>query len=96
MDKKIKAASDNDMHGYDEKAWPGMEQLLDKHLPQKRSRRRIAFFLLFGLLLIGVPTFFIVRNNSSDGSTLSSDNYIGDDSFGNSAYELEEYDEWKM
>lgn len=72
MDKKIKAAAENDMHGYDEKAWPGMEQLLDKHLPQKRSRRRIAFFLVFGLLLIGIPTFFVLRNNSSDSSTLSS------------------------
>lgn len=72
MDKKIQAAAENDMHGYDERSWSGMEQLLNKHLPQKKSRRRIAFFLLFALLLVGVPTFFVLRNTSSNDSTLSS------------------------
>lgn len=74
MDKKIRAAADNDMHTYDDKSWDGMEILLDKHLPQKKSRRRIIFFLLTALLVVSIPAFLILKYNSSDRNTLSSNN----------------------
>lgn len=54
MDKKIEEAADHHHPAYDEKAWAGMEKLLDKHLPQKKDdRRRFIFFLLLFLLLGG-------------------------------------------
>jgi hypothetical protein len=65
MDKKIRAAAESDAHGYDDKAWKGMELLLDKHLPQEKKRRRIIFFLLIGLLVAGIPAFYMIRKTSS-------------------------------
>ena len=52
IDKKIKEAADHHHPAYDEKAWSGMEKLLNKHLPQKEeNRKRFIFFLL---LLLGL------------------------------------------
>ena len=52
IDKKIKEAADHHHPAYDEKAWSGMEKLLNKHLPQKKeNRKRFIFFLL---LLLGL------------------------------------------
>lgn len=52
LDKKIKEAADHHHPAYDEKAWSGMEKLLNKHLPQKEDdRKRFLFFLL---LLLGI------------------------------------------
>lgn len=53
MDDIIKQAAEQHHPSYDNKAWDKMEQLLDKHLPQKKDRRGIAFFLLLGLLIGG-------------------------------------------
>ena len=54
FDNKIRKAADHHHPAYDEKAWEKMEQLLDKHLPQKKdNRRRFIFFLLLFLLLGG-------------------------------------------
>lgn len=68
MDKKIRAAAENDAPGYDDKAWKGMEVLLDKHLPQEKKRRRVIFFLLIGLLVAGIPVFYMIRKTSSSGN----------------------------
>ena len=46
-----------------------MEQLLDKHLPQKRSRRFIALLLLLPLALIGTGVFFALQKQSKDNIT---------------------------
>lgn len=54
FDNKIKEAADHHHPAYDENAWARMENLLNKHLPQKKdNRRRFIFFLLFFLLLGG-------------------------------------------
>jgi len=53
MDNMIKQAAEQHHPSYDNKAWDKMEQLLDKHLPQRRDRRGFIFFLLLGGLLIG-------------------------------------------
>lgn len=53
FDKWVKAAADQHHPAYDEQAWGKMEKLLDKHLPQKDSKRRFAFLLLFLFLLAG-------------------------------------------
>jgi len=53
MDNIIKQAAEQHHPSYDNKAWDKMEQLLDKHLPQRRDRRGFIFFLLLGGLLIG-------------------------------------------
>ena len=52
LDKKIKEAADHHHPAYDEKAWSGMDKLLNKYLPQKKdNRKRFIFFLL---LLLGL------------------------------------------
>lgn len=51
MDNRIREAAENHHPAYNENAWPDMEKLLDKHLPQqKNDRRRYVFFLLLFLL----------------------------------------------
>lgn len=71
MDNKIRAAAGNSLHGPDENAWNNMEALLDKHLPQKKKRRGILFFLLLALLT-GIPGFFLVKKLSSGTHTTTS------------------------
>ncbi|MCB0715961.1 MAG: hypothetical protein KDC06_08105, partial [Chitinophagaceae bacterium] len=51
FDKKIKEAAENHHPNYDERAWQKMEKLLDKHLPQEKTKRRFIFFLVPVLLL---------------------------------------------
>lgn len=54
FDKKIREAAEHHHPAYDEKAWKGMKQLLDKHLPEEeKKKRRFIFFILFFLLLGG-------------------------------------------
>jgi hypothetical protein len=65
MDKKIRDAAENDIHGYEDKNWQKMETLLNKHLPNEKKRRRgLILFLLAGLLLI-TAAYFMSRGYSS-------------------------------
>jgi hypothetical protein len=63
MDRKIKAAAENDTHGYEDKSWKDMEVLLDKHLPQKKKRRGIIVFVL--LAALGLSGYLLVSSISS-------------------------------
>jgi len=62
-DKRIKEAADQYHPEYDDMAWKKMEQLLDKHLPQKKHRKRI-FFLLPFLVASGILIFILILNTS--------------------------------
>ncbi len=62
INKKIKDAADQYHPAYEDSAWDKMEQMLDKHLPQKKDRRRILYFLPIILLLGGGILFIISRN----------------------------------
>src|SRR5688572_1214829 len=54
FDNKVKEAADHYYPAYDEKAWSKMENLLNKHMPQKKDdRRRFFFFILLSILLLG-------------------------------------------
>ena len=53
IDKLIKDAANQHHPPYDDSAWGKMEAMLDKHLPQKKDRKKPLFFLLFSLLLGG-------------------------------------------
>ncbi len=60
FDNKVKAAADHHHPAYDEQAWKQMENLLDKHLPQKKEKkRRFLFFLLFAALIGGGGWLFV-------------------------------------
>jgi hypothetical protein len=78
FDKKLKNAAENHHPDYDEKAWAKMENLLDKHLPQKEDRRRrFIFFLLFPILLGGGLWLMLDRpwqqdRSASNTETISS------------------------
>jgi hypothetical protein len=63
INKKIQEAEDSNQPAYTDKAWEGMELLLDKHLPLKKKRRRFIFFL-FPLLLGGITALFIWQQKS--------------------------------
>ena len=59
--KKIKDAADQYHPAYDDDAWNKMERLLNVHLPRKRDRKRIVYFLPLILLLAGIIFFMITR-----------------------------------
>jgi len=53
IDKILKDAANQHHPPYDDTAWGKMEILLDKHLPEKKDRKKPIFFLLLFLLLGG-------------------------------------------
>ena len=67
FDKKMKEAAENHHPAYDEKAWTKMEDLLDKHLPQEKDKKRRFIFLLFFLLLLG-GTGYVIFGTGGLGS----------------------------
>jgi len=71
INKKIKDAADQYHPAYDDNAWDKMEQMLDEHLPQKKDRRRILYFLPLILLLGGGIIFIISRNEKIFSSKIS-------------------------
>jgi hypothetical protein len=68
FDKKVREAAENHHPAYDEKAWAGMEKLLNKHLPQENDgRRRFIFFLLL-FLLLGAGSVWLFSNKPWRGN----------------------------
>ena len=61
IDITIREAAEQHHPSYDDKAWGKMQKLLDKHLPQKKDRKRWFFFLLLFLLLDGVLILAILK-----------------------------------
>jgi hypothetical protein len=53
IDKLVKDAANQHHPPYDDSAWGKMEAMLDKHLPQKKDRKKPLLFLLFSLVLGG-------------------------------------------
>jgi hypothetical protein len=51
MDNIIRDASNQHYPTYDDQAWSKMERQLDKHLPQKKNKRKYLLFLLLFLLV---------------------------------------------
>ena len=70
INKKIQEAEDSNQPAYTDKAWEGMELLLDKHLPLKKKRRRFIFFL-FPILLGGITALFIWQQKSKPDSPVT-------------------------
>ncbi len=69
IDIIIREAASQHHPPYNENAWGKMKQLLDKHLPQKKDRKRWFFFLLLFLLLDGA-LFLIVWRPWNSKSTI--------------------------
>ncbi len=61
FDKKVIEAAENHHPVYNENAWPQMEKLLDKHLPQKEDNRRRFIFLLLLLVCLGGGAWLIAN-----------------------------------
>jgi len=59
IDKIVKEAANQHHPPYDDTAWGKMEVLLDKHLPQKKDRKKPIIFLL-SFLLLGGAVFFAI------------------------------------
>lgn len=68
MDHIIREAAENHHPAYNDKAWEMMEKKLDKHLPQKKDKRRPIIFLWFFLLLGAGIIFTVVKLNTGKGS----------------------------
>jgi hypothetical protein len=60
FDKRVRDAAENHHPQYNERAWNGMEKLLNKHMPVEKDRRRFAFFILLAVLLIGGGTAWML------------------------------------
>lgn len=70
MDKKIQHAASNEP-SYSEEAWDSMEKLLDKHLPQKRKRRRFIFWwFLLPLAGAGFAAIVWLNNKSANRNSI--------------------------
>ncbi len=61
-DIRIREAANQYHPAYDDIAWVKMEQMLDEHLPQKKTGRR-KIFLLPLMLLLGGLILFIISDN---------------------------------
>jgi hypothetical protein len=61
LDKKIREAAESHHPPYDEKAWEKMDQLLDKHMPVEKKKRRRVIFWILPLLLAGTATYFLLK-----------------------------------
>ncbi len=61
IDNRIRDAANQHHPPYDDKAWGKMEELLDKHLPQKKDRKKYIFFILF-FLVLGSAVIFSINN----------------------------------
>ena len=61
IDIMIREAAEQHHPAYDDKSWARMEQLLDKHLPIKKSSKRWLFFLFLFLLLDASILLLVVR-----------------------------------
>lgn len=75
MDDIIRRAAENHHPAYNDKAWEKMELQLDKHLPQKKDRRKLIFFLLF-FLLLGAGTFFTLNKFGNNKNITAEKNGI--------------------
>ncbi|HMK04837.1 MAG TPA: hypothetical protein VK489_11620 [Ferruginibacter sp.] len=70
MDDIIKNAASKHHPAYNDEAWEKMELKLDKHLPQKKDRRKFIFFLLF-FLLLGSGALLTVVNFTGNKNTVN-------------------------
>jgi hypothetical protein len=68
--KKMDDSGESHYPAYDEKAWEKMEVLLDKHLPEKKRKRRILFFWL-PLVLAGAGIFLFYRQQQNQSPLVS-------------------------
>jgi len=71
MDDIIKNAAAKHHPAYNDGAWEKMEAQLDKHLPQKKDRKKFIFFLLFFLLLGGGALLTVVKFTGNKNSVSS-------------------------
>ena len=76
IDKLIREAANQHHPAYDAKALEKMVKLLDKHLPQKKERGRMAFFLLLTLFLTGGALFTILYPWKKSNTIVSGDTQI--------------------
>jgi len=67
LDNKMRETTEGSHPAYKEKAWVKMEELLDKHLPQKR--RRFIPLLLLPLAIIGTGIFFAIQQHSKTNTS---------------------------
>lgn len=61
IDHIIREAAEKHHPAYNDKAWEKMGAQLDKHLPQKKDRKKFIFFMLFFLLLGGGVLFSVIK-----------------------------------
>jgi len=69
MDKKIRQSAEGYEPAYDDKNWDKMHLLLDKHLPEKKKRRRLIIFWLLPLALIGTGIFYFSQKQTKKNIT---------------------------
>ena len=67
IDKLVRDAASQHHPPYDDTAWGKMEVMLDKHLPQKKDRRKPFVFLL-SFLLLGGAAYWGIKNTSQNNT----------------------------
>jgi hypothetical protein len=69
LDKLINDAASQHHPPYNDTSWGKMEQLLDKHLPQKKDRRKFIFWIFLFLLAGGGATLGILQPGKNTTTT---------------------------
>lgn len=62
FDMKARKASENSVPAFDDEAWVKMELLLDKHLPQTKTKRRFFFWWFAALIPVALFTGYYLTN----------------------------------
>ncbi len=70
IDKLVRDAASQHHPPYDDTAWGKMEVLLDKHLPQKKDRRKPVIFLLL-FLVVGGAAFWGIKSATHNNDTVA-------------------------
>lgn len=85
MDIRIREAANQHHPPYDDKAWEKMEQLLDKHMPQQKDKRRWLPFLLLFLLVGGSALLLMEKPWKKDAPALAQNTAASNSASGNTA-----------
>lgn len=68
LDKIINDAASQHHPAYDDEAWDKMQVLLNKHMPQKKDRRKPFIFWLLFLLLGGAAVTLLLQHNRQNST----------------------------
>lgn len=78
FDKKIREAADNHHPAYNENAWDKMEGLLNKHLPEKKDKKRRALWLMLLFITAGGAGYLLLTDRPGNKPTVLNNRQVSE------------------